>query len=81
MKPFTATALVEAKRVQGFESVYCEGGRWTTGSRTIFDIGHHGSLTLPEVLTVSSNIGIVKFSPPDEWRNIPPYSGGPGFRS
>lgn len=62
MKPFTATALVEAKRVQGFESVYCEGGRWTTGSRTIFDIGHHGSLTLPEVLTVSSNIGIVKFS-------------------
>lgn len=62
MKPFTAAALVEAGRVQGFETVYCEGGRWMTGSRTIFDIGHHGSLTLPEVLTVSSNIGIVKFS-------------------
>ncbi|MBP7146020.1 MAG: penicillin-binding protein 2 [Acidobacteria bacterium] len=62
MKPFTAAALVESGRAGSVEAVYCEMGRWVHGKRTIFDVGHHGWLTLPEVLEVSSNIGIVKFS-------------------
>ena len=63
MKPFTATALVETGSVRGTESVYCEQGRWQISrSRTLRDVAKHGTLTLPEVIQVSSNIGIVKFS-------------------
>jgi cell division protein FtsI (penicillin-binding protein 3) len=63
MKPFTAAALVETGSVRGTESVYCEQGRWRISrSRTLCDVAKHGTLTLPEVIQVSSNIGIVKFS-------------------
>ncbi len=63
MKPFTASALVESGSVRGGESVYCEMGRWRVSkSRTLCDVAKHGTLTLPEVIQVSSNIGIVKFS-------------------
>ncbi len=63
MKPFTAAALVDSGSVRGTESVYCEMGRWRASkSRTLSDVAKHGSLTLPEVIQVSSNIGIVKFS-------------------
>jgi len=63
MKPFTATALVESGEVRGTESVYCEQGRWKISrSRTLSDVARHGTLTLPEVIQLSSNIGIVKFS-------------------
>jgi len=63
MKPFTAAALVETGSVRGTESVYCEQGRWRISrSRTLCDVAKHGTLTLPEVIQLSSNIGIVKFS-------------------
>jgi cell division protein FtsI (penicillin-binding protein 3) len=63
MKPFTAAALVASGSVRGTESVYCEMGRWhLSKSRTLCDVARHGTLTLPEVIQVSSNIGIVKFS-------------------
>jgi cell division protein FtsI (penicillin-binding protein 3) len=75
MKPFTATSLVETGAVHGTESVYCELGRWKISkSRTLCDVARHGTLTLPEVIQVSSNIGIVKFSrrlsPDDLYRTL-----------
>ncbi|MFN7964753.1 MAG: penicillin-binding protein 2 [Acidobacteriota bacterium] len=62
MKPFTAAALLEAGLYRPGESVDCERGQWKKGSRVIHDTHPHGVLTLPEVIEVSSNIGIVKFS-------------------
>ena len=51
------------RAVRGTESVYCEQGRWKISkSRTLSDVAKHGTLTLPEVIQLSSNIGIVKFS-------------------
>ncbi len=39
-----------------------EGGKWTVAGRTITDEHPAPSLTLREVIRLSSNIGIVKFS-------------------
>lgn len=62
MKPIVAAALVEAGLYRPGRSVHCENGSWTTHGRTIRDVHPHEALTLPEVLQVSSNIGIVKFA-------------------
>ncbi len=63
MKPFTAVAVVESGKVQPSDSVYCEMGRWRLSrGRILCDVAPHGMLTLPEVIQVSSNIGIVKFA-------------------
>lgn len=62
MKPLTACALVQYKKVNNYETVYCEGGHWNRGRWTISDSHGHGSLNLPQVIAYSSNIGIAKFS-------------------
>ncbi len=63
MKPLTAAALAQYDLVRDHEQVYCEQGRWRRSSRwTLRDTHAYGWLTLPEVIAVSSNIGIVKFS-------------------
>lgn len=62
MKPFTAAALVETGLYRAGAVVDCERGAWVRPKRTIHDTHPHGVLSLPEVIEVSSNIGIVKFS-------------------
>lgn len=63
MKPFTAVALAESGEVRSSDAVYCEMGTWRAArGRTLRDVAPHGMLTLPEVIQVSSNIGIVKFA-------------------
>lgn len=62
MKPFTAAALLEQGLYRPGETVDCERGLWKKGARPIHDTHPHGVLTLPEVIEVSSNIGIVKFA-------------------
>lgn len=62
MKPFTAAALLEHGAYRVGETVFCELGAWKRGPRVIHDTHPHGTLTLPEVIEVSSNIGIVKFA-------------------
>jgi cell division protein FtsI (penicillin-binding protein 3) len=64
MKPFTAVAILEGKAYRSGSSVHCEMGQWKKGQRLIRDTHRYGILTLPEVIEVSSNIGIVKFAQP-----------------
>lgn len=66
IKPLTAAALIETGSVSPRQTVYCEQGRWywkgEGRGRPIRDHHPHQWLTLPQVLEVSSNIGIAKLS-------------------
>lgn len=62
MKPLTAAALAQYREIGAGERVWCEQGRWQRGKWTLRDTHSYGWLTLSEVIAVSSNIGIVKFS-------------------
>ncbi|RMF71830.1 MAG: penicillin-binding protein 2 [Acidobacteria bacterium] len=64
IKPLVAAALVEGGFYRPGRRVDCEHGAWRTRGRTIHDVHGWGALTLPEVLAVSSNIGITKFARP-----------------
>lgn len=61
-KAITASAALESGKVNIHQSFNCEGGSYEVGSFTIHDHGHYGSLTLPEIIRVSSNIGSFKIS-------------------
>jgi cell division protein FtsI (penicillin-binding protein 3) len=62
IKPLVAAALLEHGAHRDGRRVDCEGGRWRTHGRVIRDVKPHEHLTLPQVLAVSSNVGIVKFA-------------------
>lgn len=62
MKPLTAAGLAEYDKVNDFETVWCENGHWKRGRWTLSDTHPHGALTVAEVISKSSNIGIVKLS-------------------
>lgn len=62
IKPLAAAAVVEWGRYTAGERVDCEQGSWKVSGRPIRDHDSFGLLTLGEVLEVSSNIGIAKFS-------------------
>lgn len=62
IKPLTAGVLLDAGAVRGGERVWCEEGTWRIGARAIRDHHPHGRLSLPEIIEVSSNIGIAKLS-------------------
>ncbi len=66
VKPLTAAAILESQLYRPGATVDCEQGRWHFSGlgRPISDSHEHGRLTLPEVIEVSSNIGIAKFSRP-----------------
>jgi cell division protein FtsI (penicillin-binding protein 3) len=54
--------LLDLKKTSPGETVYCEQGSWTVAGRTIHDHEREGTLTVPEGLKVSSNIGVAKLS-------------------
>jgi cell division protein FtsI/penicillin-binding protein 2 len=59
-KPFIASHALEQKVVRFDESIFCENGAYTVGKRTLHDSHGHGSLTFPEIVQLSSNIGMAK---------------------
>lgn len=62
MKTFVMAAALDSKMATPQTAFYCEGGAYTIGSATIREHGakKFGSLTLTEIIAVSSNIGAVK---------------------
>ncbi|MGH7545287.1 MAG: penicillin-binding protein, partial [Gemmatimonadota bacterium] len=62
LKPFIAAALLAEGKASLDDRVDTEGGRTRVGSRWIHDEHASESLTLREVLKVSSNVGMVKFA-------------------
>lgn len=64
IKALAAVAVVDAGNVDPFKAVYCEKGSWKSDQfrGSIRDHHPYEWLTLPEVLTVSSNVGISKYT-------------------
>jgi cell division protein FtsI (penicillin-binding protein 3) len=62
MKPLVAARLLELKRAKPDEVIGTENGEYTINGRTIHDDEPAKELSLRDVIRVSSNIGIVKFS-------------------
>jgi cell division protein FtsI (penicillin-binding protein 3) len=60
LKVFTFAAAIEEKTIRPTDRVYCENGARAYGARTLHDWRSYGSLDLPEVLAVSSNVGAAK---------------------
>lgn len=60
LKAVTLAAALEEKAVAPADRFDCEGGARTYGARTLHDSGAYGSLALPEMLAVSSNVGFAK---------------------
>lgn len=60
LKPVTLAAALEEGVVTPEERIDCEGGSWSYGGQTIRDGAAYGSLTLAEMMAVSSNIGFSK---------------------
>lgn len=60
-KVFTAAALLRAGKARAGDTVFAEHGTYQLGDRTIHDTHPYGTLTLADVIRVSSNIGIAKF--------------------
>jgi len=56
----TMAAVLESGRVRSNQRIDCENGLFTTGGRRIHDTSRHRRLTPREILTKSSNIGMVK---------------------
>jgi cell division protein FtsI (penicillin-binding protein 3) len=59
-KVFTAAALLRTGKATPNDSVFAEAGAYTLGDRVIHDTHPSGTLTLADVIRVSSNIGIAK---------------------
>ncbi len=60
-KVFTAAALLRTGRARADDTVFGENGTYRLGNRTIHDVHPNATLTLADVIRVSSNIGIAKF--------------------
>jgi cell division protein FtsI (penicillin-binding protein 3) len=61
-KVFTAAALLRDGKATAADTVFAENGRWVTNGRVIEDVHPSRELTLADVIRVSSNIGMAKFS-------------------
>ncbi|MBI1723390.1 MAG: PASTA domain-containing protein [Gemmatimonadetes bacterium] len=59
-KPFTAAALLRLGRATPNDTVFAEHGNYRLGERVIHDVHGAGTLTLSDVIRLSSNIGIAK---------------------
>jgi cell division protein FtsI (penicillin-binding protein 3) len=59
-KVFTAAALLRVGKATPLDTVFAERGTWTIGARIIHDVHDAGTLSLTDVIRLSSNIGIAK---------------------
>ena len=55
-------AALEAGKIHPDRAIDCENGVWRTAGRVIHDVKPHGLLKPAEILTQSSNIGMVKLT-------------------
>lgn len=62
MKPFVISRAMELKRVHPDEIINTEGGKWTVAKRDIYDEHKAASLSMRDVIRLSSNIGAVKIA-------------------
>ncbi len=60
-KVFTAATLLRDGKARATDSVFAENGTYRLGARVIHDVHPSGTLSLADVLRVSSNIDIAKF--------------------
>ena len=61
-KIFAAAALLRTGKATAADTVFAENGHYVLNGRAIDDVDAHKELTLADVIRVSSNIGIAKFS-------------------
>jgi len=55
-------AALETGKIRPDRPIFCENGLYRNGGRLIHDVKPHGLLTPAEILTLSSNIGMVKIT-------------------
>jgi cell division protein FtsI (penicillin-binding protein 3) len=60
MKAVTLTAALEEGVVSPTDSFDCEQGAWKYQGQVMHDPAPHGTLTVPEMLAVSTNVGFAK---------------------
>ena len=60
MKAFLAASALEDKKVNPSSKFNCENGRRKIGAAVIKDVKPHGTLTVSEIVQLSSNIGASK---------------------
>ena len=72
-KVFTAATLLREGKARASDSVFAEEGTYHLGSRVIHDVHPSGTLSLADVIRVSSNIGIAKFA--ERLSNVELYEG------
>jgi cell division protein FtsI (penicillin-binding protein 3) len=61
-KVFAAAALLRTGKARADDTVFAEHGHFVYRGRPIDDVHDSGTLTLADVIRVSSNIGIVRFA-------------------
>jgi cell division protein FtsI (penicillin-binding protein 3) len=62
LKPMIFALLLEEKKIQPLQLVYCENGRYKIGERTIKDEHKLGWVGAEDIIVYSSNIGIAKIA-------------------
>lgn len=63
MKPVFISIMLESGAARPTDTVYCENGKWKVyGGKVIHDHSGHGVMGLPDIIKVSSNIGVAKLS-------------------
>jgi beta-lactamase regulating signal transducer with metallopeptidase domain len=60
MKAFTLAAAIDAEVVEPSERFDCEQGRWTYQGKVLHDSRENGTLSVTEMMAVSSNVGFAK---------------------
>jgi cell division protein FtsI (penicillin-binding protein 3) len=60
IKSFLMATALENKVVTPETAFYCENGQYTIGGHTVHDTHKHGTLTVSDIVTLSSNIGAIK---------------------
>ncbi|MDB4907528.1 MAG: penicillin-binding protein transpeptidase [Gemmatimonadetes bacterium] len=80
LKPFIASGLLARQLVTDADEVDTYGGVYTINGRTIHDVHKGGRMTLADVLTWSSNVGIVQFAsrltPRDQYETLRDFGFG-----
>ncbi|MGD0991431.1 MAG: penicillin-binding transpeptidase domain-containing protein [Gemmatimonadales bacterium] len=79
-KLFTAAALLRTGKATAADTVFGENGHYVLNGRAIDDVHPNRELTLADVIRVSSNIGISKFStrltPPEQFEALRDFGFG-----